>query len=303
MQIPINDNISTSLVADLVYQIKVKDAMGKELFTAKPQDKLSDIKSLMKEKSISGVPIVKGKRIIGLVSIHDIFNAIDSDSLDEPALKIMSKKIVMLEYDMPLALAISYFNKFKYGRFPVLNKNKELVGILTSRDILTKIVLELNKKVTALENKISKKQVKKEDLAKITKIYQIKQYDFENAGKPANEIKRILDQNNIKANDVRRVAVAVYELEMNIIVHSLGGSLEVIINDKKAIIRAKDEAPGIKNLDLALKEGFSTANDWIKSLGFGAGMGLPNVKRVSDDFKISSKIGKGTSVEAVIKFK
>ena len=94
----------------------------------------------------------------------------------------------------------------------------------------------------------------------------------------------------------RRVAVAAYELEINICIHSVGGTLTFVLDDKEAQIVAKDRGPGIKDVEWALRDGTSTANDWIRSMGFGAGMGLSNSKRVSDTFDIISKVPNGTTV-------
>jgi anti-sigma regulatory factor (Ser/Thr protein kinase) len=102
---------------------------------------------------------------------------------------------------------------------------------------------------------------------------------------------------------VRRAAVASYELELNIVIHSTGGSISCLIAGDRLEILAEDEGPGIPNLEEALREGFSTANPWVRSLGFGAGMGLPNVKRVSDEFFIDSGPGRGTKVRALIALK
>ena len=125
-------------------------------------------------------------------------------------------------------------------------------------------------------------------------------YDFENAGKASTEIKKALKQRNIDRKIIRRIAVASYELEINQVVHSLGGRMTFKINPDSVMIEAADRGPGIENLEEALTEGYSTANDWIRSLGFGAGMGLPNIKRVSDEFNIESIPGKGTTVKTLI---
>ena len=101
----------------------------------------------------------------------------------------------------------------------------------------------------------------------------------------------------------RKAAVASYELEMNLVNHSLGGRLIFHIDDNKVTIEAVDKGPGIADLAKAMTEGFSTANDWIRSLGFGAGMGLPNTKRVADEFDIQSSVEKGTHVKAVVSLK
>jgi anti-sigma regulatory factor (Ser/Thr protein kinase) len=115
------------------------------------------------------------------------------------------------------------------------------------------------------------------------------------------EIKKALKKLNLDPKLVRRIAVASYELEINQVVHSYGGTLRCDILPDRVVITAKDTGPGIENVELALQEGWSTANEWIRSLGFGAGMGLSNTKRVSDDFFIESTVGSGTTVRSVIR--
>jgi len=135
------------------------------------------------------------------------------------------------------------------------------------------------------------------------KVYQLHRYDFENGGMASSEIKKFLKDRGIPPKVVRRVAVASYELEINLVAHSIGGMLSFDINKDRVKISSHDRGPGIANVEQALTEGFSTANEWIRSQGFGAGMGLPNVKRVSDDFAIQSAVGMGTMIRAVINLK
>jgi anti-sigma regulatory factor (Ser/Thr protein kinase) len=99
---------------------------------------------------------------------------------------------------------------------------------------------------------------------------------------------------------IRRIAIACYELEINQVVHSDGGIIRCSIMPDKVTITAIDTGPGIEDVNQALREGYSTANDYIRSLGFGAGMGLANTQRVSDDFSINSALGKGTTVRSVV---
>ncbi|MCL2211316.1 MAG: ATP-binding protein, partial [Treponema sp.] len=124
--------------------------------------------------------------------------------------------------------------------------------------------------------------------------------DFEKAGRASTEIKKALKSLNIDTQIIRRVAVASYELEINQVVHSHGGTISCSIQPDKVIIVAADTGPGIENLTLALQEGYSTASEMVRSFGFGAGMGLANTKRVSDEFTINSKLGEGTTVRSVI---
>jgi anti-sigma regulatory factor (Ser/Thr protein kinase) len=200
---------------------------------------------------------------------------------------------------MPLAFGVTYFEKFKYGRFPVIDKNRKLVGIITSRDILHELLFQLNHEVARLESEI--RSDSEPELITLREIYKINKMDFANAGKASNEIKKVLKERAFDPKFVRRVSVAAYELEINITIHSDGGELEFFLDKEQAVVIARDSSPGIEDVTKALKQGFSTADNTIKSLGFGAGMGLPNVKRVSDEFNIISEIGKGTTVQSIIK--
>jgi len=113
-------------------------------------------------------------------------------------------------------------------------------------------------------------------------------------------LKRELKRRGISPKTVRRAAVASYELEINIVAHSHGGTLTLFVDETRLRITAIDFGPGIPDIDAAMSEGFSTANDWVRSHGFGAGMGLPNVRRVSDEFEIQSGIEMGTMVKAIV---
>jgi anti-sigma regulatory factor (Ser/Thr protein kinase) len=117
---------------------------------------------------------------------------------------------------------------------------------------------------------------------------------------PRAEIKKLLKSHGLDPKMIRRAAVASYELEMNLVVHSSGGKMIFRMDENTINIRTIDNGPGIPDVDKALEVGFTTANDWIRSLGFGAGMGLPNVKRVADVFTVKSKVGQGTEAELVI---
>jgi anti-sigma regulatory factor (Ser/Thr protein kinase) len=124
--------------------------------------------------------------------------------------------------------------------------------------------------------------------------------DFSRAGNISARFKKTLAEKGCPPAIARRVAVASYELELNQVIHSSGGIMRLRVFEDTIEILAQDEGPGIPDVDLAMREGYSTANEWVRSLGFGAGMGLPNVKRVADEFSIESSPGKGTTVRALI---
>jgi anti-sigma regulatory factor (Ser/Thr protein kinase) len=235
---------------------------------------------------------------LGIISIEDIVLALDQGCINNPAEERMTKNVIVLEEDMPLSFAISYLNKYRYGRFPVLNKKKELVGILTSNDVIRTLLVEMNREVLRLE-KLHQKEARTPDKYSEMDFVTVRN-DFELAGRASTEIKKALKSRNIDPKVIRRIAIASYELEINQVVHSLGGTISCSIQPDKVVIVAADTGPGIKDINLALTEGWSTANEWIRSLGFGAGMGLANTKRVSDEFSIQSTVDIGTTVRSVV---
>ena len=292
---------SPSILLDVIYRSKIKDIMATALATSSPDVTLKEIKSIMKKSEVTGIPIIDKDELVGMISIDDIFRAIDGDYMDELVGDHMSTDVIVLEDDMPLAFGITYFEKFKYGRFPVIDKNKKLVGIITSRDILHELLFQLNHEVARLENEIRNESDTTSNLHGLREVYKINKMDFANAGKASNEIKKLLKERLFDPKFIRRVSVAAYELEINITIHSDGGEIEFLLDKEKAVVIARDSSPGIADVTKALKQGFSTADNTIKSLGFGAGMGLPNVKRVSDEFNITSEMGNGTTVQSIIK--
>jgi len=296
--IPLNTDNSPSVILEMIFRLKIKDVMTRNVRASCKSCSMRDIQKIMKEERITGVPITDGSRLCGIVSMEDVLSTMDRGLIEEPAFKHMTRNVIVLEEDMPLSFAINYMDKYHYGRFPVLNMNKELVGIITSRDIVNHLLLEMNREMTRLEEMVPRSEPVERGSKELN--FMCHRYDFENAGRASTEIKKALKERNIDRKIIRRIAVASYELEINQVVHSLGGRMTFTINPESVIIEAADRGPGIENLDEALTEGYSTANDWIRSLGFGAGMGLPNIKRVSDEFNIESTPGKGTTVRTLI---
>ena len=120
--------------------------------------------------------------------------------------------------------------------------------------------------------------------------------NFTSAGEASVKVKKLLRQLNIDPNIIKIVSIAMYEGEINMVIHANGGSADILIYPEKIVIILEDTGPGIENIELAMQEGYSTAKDNIRSLGFGAGMGLPNMKRYTDKITIDSVVGKGTKI-------
>ena len=120
--------------------------------------------------------------------------------------------------------------------------------------------------------------------------------DFSSAGHASVSVKKNLRQLGISPEIIRKVSIAMYEGEINMVIHAGGGTADVLVYEDRVEISLKDNGPGIADLNLAMQEGYSTAPDNIRSLGFGAGMGLPNMKRYSDSMNIETELGKGTHI-------
>ncbi|NBC82375.1 MAG: anti-sigma regulatory factor [Bacteroidetes bacterium] len=129
--------------------------------------------------------------------------------------------------------------------------------------------------------------------------YEIAGGDFGKAGYASSEIKKVLKKLNLDLRIIKKIAVALYEAEVNIVAHAYRGSLTVEIDTVKISVKAQDEGPGIADIDQAMTEGFSTASAQVREMGFGAGMGLPNIKKNADELNISSEVGKGTELEII----
>lgn len=135
----------------------------------------------------------------------------------------------------------------------------------------------------------------------ITYEFDVDGDNFMSAGTATEKVKYNLKQLGIPADIIKRAAIAMYEGEINMVIHARGGKAIVKIYTDEIIITLIDRGPGIANIELAMQEGYSTAPDNIRSLGFGAGMGLPNMKKNSDFMEINSVVGEGTTVELVVK--
>ena len=132
--------------------------------------------------------------------------------------------------------------------------------------------------------------------------FEIQGGDFSAAGEASSEVKKTLKQLNIPPQTLRRIAVALYESEVNVVAHAFRGTMTVEISPARIWVQLQDEGPGIPDIDKAMEEGFSTASDKVREMGFGAGMGLPNIKKNSDEMHLTSTPGTGTTLEIIVNF-
>jgi len=130
--------------------------------------------------------------------------------------------------------------------------------------------------------------------------YEIPSKDLTCAGEASSNVKKLLVQLGINPTLIKKTAVSMYEAEINAVIHGNGGAADIEIDNEKIMVRISDRGPGIPDLELAMQEGYSTASDEVREMGFGAGMGLPNMKRYADKLDIDTEVGKGTTVTIIV---
>jgi CBS domain-containing protein/anti-sigma regulatory factor (Ser/Thr protein kinase) len=297
------DGQKVTLAQLLVYELRVHDAMHRDPVTAKPTDTLRVIQNLMKEHRFSGVPVTQDGKLIGVVSIEDIISALDKGHINEPAEKWMAHSPVVLRDHYSLVRAVAEFDRHRFGRFPVVDGQDHLVGIITAGDITNCLVHHLEKRAeeaVANEAVLVAERQADEKAHRVVVRAKIRSGDFDSAGRVSQRMRQVLRERGVEPEIRRRAAIVAYEAETNIIIHTIGGELKVVVNPDRVVIDAIDHGPGIEKLELAMQEGWSTAGPLARQLGFGAGMGLPNMKRCSDKFEVRSELGIGTHLHSEI---
>jgi anti-sigma regulatory factor (Ser/Thr protein kinase) len=125
--------------------------------------------------------------------------------------------------------------------------------------------------------------------------------DFSSAGEASSAVKKVLTQIGINPFIIKKVAIAMYEAEINAVIHASGGEADIVIDSDMITVMISDKGPGIPDVELAMQEGYSTAADFVREMGFGAGMGLPNIKRYADIFQIDTKVNEGTTLTITVR--
>ena len=287
------------LVHELMYHIKVEAAMTTDPVVFPPTATFREIQRCMKERRFSGAPIVEDGDLVGMVSIDDIISAFDGGWIDQPVCEHMSTDLVTVPQNYSIIAASNIFSKYRYGRLPVVREPRSLrlVGILTFSDILSHLLVEMNSIAERVEEQERSFNLVSAN-ATDSLHFDLTPDNFDLAGTASTSAKKHLKEHGVAPKLVRRIAVVCYEAEMNVIIHSLGGTLDVHILQDRVRVVISDEGPGIPDLSRALNEGYTTANEKIRALGFGAGMGLCNIKRSADRFTIRSTMGTGTEIMA-----
>ena len=299
----ITDELAGSITRteELAYILKIADVMTENVKTLTPDQSMQDLLETLEEYRVSGVPVVDGpeKNLIGLVSTEDLIKCLAKDDINAPIEKYMSTQLITVNTFDFLNESLKQFSRSKVGRLPVLDKEGKLAGIITKGDISNGLLRALEKDYQEEEVRRYRASHLFEDIesdrSSLILRYNIARYDFTNGGKASSNIKRALLRLGANAQLARRLGIAIYEAEMNLIIHTTaGGSIHVEIEPTQISVYIWDNGPGIENVELALQPGFSTATEEIRELGFGAGMGLANISRCVDEMDLQSELGTGT---------
>jgi len=289
---------------ELAYELKVAQAMTTDVITVTPETTMAEFREVLRANRISGTPVVEAGRMVGIISVEDLIKALAAGELEATVGEKMTRDPVTLYADEPLIHAVSKFDRLGYGRFPVINREGELVGIIVQGDIVRTLLHQLE--VEYHEEEIHRYRASHifEDILadQITLLfrYHITGGDFNKAGDASSRLKKTLTRLGIDPRVVRRVAIASYEAEMNIVIYAEEGEITAEVRPDRVRIVATDKGPGIPDVEKAMEPGFSTAPEWVRELGFGAGMGLPNIQNCADEMKLESTVGVGTRLEIVI---
>jgi CBS domain-containing protein/anti-sigma regulatory factor (Ser/Thr protein kinase) len=304
----ITDDIAKNItqIDELSYELKIAEVMSDQLHKIKPDDRMSDVVEMFRRHRISGAPVVDNNDVLlGILSIEDVIHCLLNGELAKHARDYMTSSVITITGHDPLIRAVEKFTRTRVGRLPVVDNDGKLIGIITKGDI-TRGLLE------ALQTQFQAEEVRRyrashlfedinSDRTSLILRYYIKSRDFFHGGSASSHIKRALLRLGATPPLARRCGIAIYEAEMNLIIHTdNGGYIRVEIDPKQIIMRAIDDGPGIPDVSLALKPGYSTATEQVREMGFGAGMGLINIQRCVDEMKLESSVGKGTRLEMVI---
>jgi CBS domain-containing protein/anti-sigma regulatory factor (Ser/Thr protein kinase) len=289
-------------VEELAYDLKISEVMSRDVKTVSPDMQMAEILELLRTARISGAPVVDQNELVGIISLEDLIRSMCANDTHAPVSKYMTRNVMTVNSFHPVVEAFEVFTKAHVGRLPVLDENDKLVGMITKGDLTRGILIALQKDYQEEEVRRYRASHLFEDIVSdrtsLILRYRIIARDFVHGGNASSNIKRALLRLGANPQVARRCGIAIYEAEMNLIIHTnSGGIIRVEIDPQRILLGAIDEGPGIEDVNKAMQVGYSTASEEIRELGFGAGMGLNNIQRCVDKMVLESTLGQGTRLE------
>ncbi len=293
---------------ELAYELRVSEVMTYDPITLDIDQPMENVLEIFRVSHISGAPVLSQGHLAGVISLEDIIKCLKNNDVHTPVAKYMTVNLITVRATDPVIEALKVFVNRKVGRLIVVDENYELKGIITKGDVTRGILKALNQDYQEEEVRRYRASHLFEDIVSdrtsLILRYNIKSGDFTRGGSASSFIKRAFLRMGANPQLARRCGIAIYEAEMNLIIHTLhGGSIRIEIEPHQINMEAVDDGPGIEDIEQAMKPGFSTATQEIRELGFGAGMGLVNIKRCVDVMNLESQVGKGTRLKMKIYLK
>jgi CBS domain-containing protein/anti-sigma regulatory factor (Ser/Thr protein kinase) len=292
-------------VEELAYELRIHEVMTENVYCLDPDMHMETALDIFQQRRFSGAPVTQDGTLIGILSIEDLIRALREKRLDAPVRDYMTTPPTTVREQDPVVEALKVFSRTNFGRLPVLDKNGDVVGIITKGDISNGLLAALQRDYHAEELIRYRASHLFEDIVSgrtsLILRYDIRKGDFIHGGNASSKIKRALLRLGASPQIARRCGIAVYEAEMNLIIHTNhGGTLRIEIEPHKITMEAYDDGPGIEDVELAMKAGYSTATHEVREMGFGAGMGLVNIKRCVDEMRLISSKERGTNLYMTI---
>lgn len=292
-------------VEELAYDLKIRDVMSRTIKSVSPDDTMATVLEMLRQGQISGAPVIKDNLLIGVISLEDLLRAVIAADLGAPVSKYLTSRVITVKSFDAVVEAIETFTNARVGRLPVVDENGSVVGMITKGDITRGLLSALTKDYQGEEVRRYRASHLFEDIisdrTSLILRYHIKARDFTQGGNASSHIKRALLRLGANPQISRRCGIAIYEAEMNLIIHTTkGGLIRVEIDPHRILMQTTDDGPGIPDVELAKQAGYSTAPEEVRELGFGAGMGLFNIQRCVDKMSLESTVGKGTKLEMKI---
>ena len=291
-----------SKIQELIYELSVSAVMKKKVIKVSPSTPMHELRKVLRDNRISGTPVVEDGKLVGIVSMEDFIKWLADGGQSCPLADRMTRDVMTVYEDEPLIQAVNKLERFGFGRLPVLARDSgELTGVITKGDLISGMLEKLDIGYRQKEQSYKRSSHIFQDIIAdkkaLTLSYHVRGGDFDRAGSSASGLKTTLLRLGISPQTARRVAIATYEAEMNLIFFAEGGQILTKIEPSLIRLNITDDGPGIADIEQAMRPGFSTAPDWVRELGFGAGMGLCNIKKCADKMDLTSKVGKGTRIE------
>ena len=286
---------------ELLFELKVADVMCTDVITVSPDQHMGDLHALLRDHQISGTPVVDQGRLAGVISIEDLIGWLNAGGEDATIRDHMTPAPECLQPEMLLVHAIEQFEKSGFGRYPVVDPgDRRLLGILTKGLIIEGMLQRLAKELQDEEIRRYRASHFFQDIVaeykEIYLTYEIVGKDFDKAGSGSTQIKKNLKRLGLRPDIIHRLAIASYEAEINSVIYSDGGVMAFRVTPEEICMKVKDRGPGIEDVELAMQSGWSGAADWVREMGFGAGMGIPNIRKNADKFELESIPGVGTTL-------